>query len=388
MPIGVKTFNSSRLSQIREARGLTSGSLAELVDVVPSTISQYENGTQNPRQETLDKLTKVLNVPSSFLVSEKPDYGVEKLYYRSMSSATKSARTKVERRYELMLEVSDYLLEYLDLPELNLPDLGMPTDFRKIDSLMIESAAEQVRQYWLLGRSPIANLVKTLESNGIVVWRTTTEAETLDAFSEYRLPHPMIVLSSDRSNYFRSRFDAAHELAHLILHRNVTEKVIRRSSEYKVIENQAHHFASAFLLPAKEFSDELWDISIDAFRSLKPTWNCSIAMMIMRSKQLNLVDENQGKRLWINLSRRGWRKQEPLDDLVEPELPELMLKSFNLLLNEGIKTKEQIQTDLMLSTSDVERFVGFENGYLSGAIDMAEPTVKKTTGNVVSFRRS
>ena len=387
MPIGVKSFKGSRLIQIREARGLTSGSLAELVGVGPSTISQYEKGIQNPRQETLDRLTQILNVPIGFLLSSKPDYKVEKLYYRSMSSATKSARNKVERRYELMLEITDYLLEFLDLPELNLPDLGMPSDFRKIDSLVIESAADQVRQHWLLGRRPIVNLVKTLESNGIIVWRTPTEAETLDAFSEYRLPHPMVVLSSDKSNYFRSRADAAHELAHLVLHGNVDDKVLRRTSDYKIIENQAHHFASAFLLPAKEFTDELWNISIDSFRSLKQTWNCSIAMMIMRSKQLDLIDEDQCKRFWINLSRRGWRKREPLDDHVKPEKPELIVKSFNLLFDQKIKTREQVQIDLMLTASDIELFAGFEYGFLTEPNNLSSPTVKINTGNVINFRR-
>ena len=45
-------------------------------------------------------------------------------------------------------------------------------------------------------------MIMTLESNGILVWRTKFEAETQDAFSEFRIPHPFVVLSSTRKIIF------------------------------------------------------------------------------------------------------------------------------------------------------------------------------------------
>ena len=186
-----------------------------------------------------------------------------------MSAATKGARARVEARYEWILEVMDYLLEFFDFPKTQLPEFDLPDDFRALDSLTIESVAEQVRQHWTLGSGPVANVVRTLESNGVVVWKTMFEAETLDAFSEFRSPHPVVALSSDKGNYYRSRFDAAHELGHLVLHRSVDGKSLRRSSDFKLLERQAHQFASAFLLPAVAYSNELWSVSLDAFRSIE-----------------------------------------------------------------------------------------------------------------------
>ena len=288
MAVAVSGFKGTRLLQARNARGLTAVSLADMVDVSPSTISLYEKGTQKPRQEILDRLSRVLNLPTAFFLREIQIEKPVKLFYRSMSAATKAARTRAEARYELSLDLIEYLLDYFDFPEVNLPDFDVPNDFKEIDSLIIESIAEQLRQYWMLGDGPISNMVRTLESNGIVVWRTAFEAETLDAFSEYRSPHPLIVLSSDKENYFRSRFDAAHELGHLILHRNVDKKSIKKSSDFKILENQAHHFAGAFLLPATAYSKELWGISLDAFRSLKPRWNVSMALQIKSVANLDL----------------------------------------------------------------------------------------------------
>jgi len=277
-----------------------------------------------------------------------------------MSAATKSARARAEARYEWALELIEYLLGFFNFPEVNVPDFDLADDFRLFDSLMIESVAEQLRQHWMLGDGPVASMTRTLESHGIVVWRTAFEAETLDAFSEYRKPHPVVVLSSDKENYFRSRFDAAHELGHLILHKRVDSKVLNKSSDFKKLENQAHHFAGAFLLPAMAYSKELWGVSLDAFRSLKPRWNTSIALQIMRSRQLGLVNEDQEKRLWINLSRRGWRKREPLDDSTPSEKPHLIPKSIQMLIKENVKTGDQIAHDLNLHASEIEKLAEIE----------------------------
>ena len=388
MPIGVSSFNNNRLVQARSTRGLTAVSLADMVEVSPSTISLYEKGTQKPRQETLDRIAHVLNLPTSFFLCPVPIAKPGKLFYRSMSAATKAARVRVEARFEWILEVTEYLLEFFDFPELNLPKLDLPNDFRSLDSMTIEVAAEQVRQHWTLGDGPVSSMVRTLESNGIVVWRTPFEAETLDAFSEFRLPHPVVVLSSDKDNYFRSRFDAAHELGHLVLHKNVDNRALRTSSDFKVIENQAHHFASAFLLPTMAYHQELWNVSLDAFRSLKPRWGASISLQIMRARQLGVADECQVKRLWINLSRRGWRKREPLDDSTPSEKPNLISKSVRMLVDEHVKTGDQLSADLNFSVLEIERLAEVGQGTLSAQRrSPAEPRFKSSGLKVVPFRR-
>jgi len=68
VPVGVERFQRERLLQARKARGLTAISLADLAGLGQATISQYEKGTQKPRQENLDKLANLLNVPPSFFL--------------------------------------------------------------------------------------------------------------------------------------------------------------------------------------------------------------------------------------------------------------------------------------------------------------------------------
>jgi len=388
VPVGVERFQKERLLQARKARGLTAISLADMAGLGQATISQYEKGTQKPRQENLDKLADLLNVPSAFFLQpvsiEKP----ERLFYRSMSAATKSSRDRAEARYEWALETMDYLLEYFDFPELNLPELDVPDDHRTIHPRQIEFIAEQLRAHWTLGDGPVANMVRTLESNGIAVWRTPFEADTLDAFSEFRVPHPVIVLSSDKQNYYRSRFDAAHELGHLILHRNIDQSLLSKPSDFKFIEKQAHRFAGAFLLPAVAYSNEVSSLSIDNFRALKPRWNASIGFQVRRCQDLQLVDEQQAKRLWINLSRRGWRKREPLDDASIAERPNLIRRSIEMLVKEGVKSKEQVAADLCLAASDIEKLSELPAGFLGGQPNVGLPKLKPQSGKVVQFTRS
>jgi Zn-dependent peptidase ImmA (M78 family)/transcriptional regulator with XRE-family HTH domain len=382
----VTGFVAGRLRQAREARGLSLVALADLIGVSPAAISQYEKGQHTPRPETFDSLKRQLNLPHAYFFKPEAVVPVEqhRLFYRSMSSATKQARTRAGRRLEWFKEIVTYFEQFFDFPEPNVPSLGMPENFKDITSSCIESAAEQVRAHWRLGIGPIADAIRTMEANGVYVTRGTIDAETLDAFSEYDDTRPYIFLGSDKNVLVRSRFDCAHELGHLVLHRNVRKKDLNRATDFRLIENQAHHFAGAFLFPAQSFQREIWGLSLDSFRSLKPTWKVSIAAMIARANQLGMLDDEGAKRLWINLGRRGWRRREPLDDLPCEE-PKLLARATDTLIKNGIKTREQILDDLALAPSDVLELFGSEPESFRGP-DVG-PSLKKLGGNVVPFRR-
>lgn len=123
-----------------------------------------------------------------------------------------------------------------------------------------------------------------------------------------RLASPSSSLA-DKASAVRQRFDAAHELAHVLLHRSVENKRLNTAADNKIIEDQAHYFANALLLPADQFVNEVWAPTLDAMIALKDRWKVSVGAMIKRCEALELVDRDQAQRLWINYNRRGWRKQ-------------------------------------------------------------------------------
>lgn len=366
--IGTHGFCGERLAQAREARGLTATALSEMIGVKKANISQYEHGKQSPSRDVMERIATVLNQPMSFFLRAVTPVGEDSIWWRAMSSATKSARSRAHARFSWLTEIVAYLSDYLDFPAVNLPVFQVPSDVQVITSGLIEEVAYECRRYWKLGDGPIADAVLLLENNGVIVSRGDLLAENLDAFSHWceDSERPYVFLGADKESAVRSRHDAAHELGHLILHRSVNRKVIRNAKLFRLVEDQAHRFASAFNLPARGFADQLWSPTLDAFLALKPHWKVSIAAMVMRCEQLGILSEEQSRRTWINLSRRGWNKEEPLDDRLLPERPRLLRRSVELLVNEGIKTAEQIVTDLAINASDIESLTCLDHGYLTG----------------------
>ena len=368
MRIGTPNFISGRLIDAREARGLTAVSLSQMIEVSPATISHYEHGRQSPSPEILERLAMVLNCPLKFFLNPTkplPDL----VEWRSFSSATKTSRSKAIRRFGWLREAVEYLKELLEFPRVAIPDIKVPDEIERIDSDMVESAANQCREFWSLGTGPIPNVIKLLEANGVIVSRTDLEAETLDAFSVWPTGEeaPYVVLSSLKASAARSRFDAAHELGHLVLHRNLSSR--GGTAGRKLVEEQAHRFAGAFLLPEASFSHDVWAPTLNSFRTLKPHWKTSIQLMIMRCKHLGIIGEGQARRAWINLSRRNWRKVEPLDDMFPVEEPQLLRRSFEILVSEGVRSPEQISTELQVPAADIEDLCGLPHGFLRGVTD-------------------
>lgn len=107
------------------------------------------------------------------------------------------------------------------------------------------------------------------------------------------------MLSRDKASASRQRFDALHELAHVLLHRKVTQEHLNNRTTYKILEKHADQFASFMLLPERDFLDELYAPTLDGMLSLKERWGVSVSAMIMRCKSLDILDDLSAKRLWM-----------------------------------------------------------------------------------------
>ncbi len=373
---GTPGFDGARLAQAREARGLTVTALAERLELKPQNISQYEHGKQTPSPEVMGRICGELKLPNGFFTHPVHNSESDRIFYRSLVSATKAARVSAERRFEWLKEITAYLKEYFDFPELNLPGFKVPRGVGEIDSDLIEHLAEDCRRFWGLGSGPISDVVQLLENNGVVVSRTPLGAEKLDAFSQWcgEDESPYIVLSADKGSAARSRFDAAHELGHLVLHADLSDAEI--AEEHSMIEDQAHRFAAAFLLPARSFQRELVRPTLDGFLTLKWTWKVSIGMMIQRAQHLGMLRGDQVTRAWINLSRRGWRQEEPLDNRLPVERPMLLRRCIEVLVQEGHRSADQILADLRLPASDVEELCGLPDDFFRESSERAFPRPK------------
>jgi len=368
MTVGTPGFVPARLTEARESLGLTKVALSELIDVTPTAVSQYENGT-SPRPDVLDQLSLKLGFPRSFFVRPTVAEDEAPIFWRSNAAATKLARQRGLQRLKWSKEITAYLTEYFEFPKVDFPaELFSQIDFRELTIEDIERTADQMRQYWGFGQGPVPDLLLELENCGAVTGRINMAAEHLDAFSQWAtcIGVPFVLIGKDRASAARSRFDAAHELGHLLLHKKVDRKRINSKEDFKLIEQQAHRFAAAFLLPGKAFADELWTPSLDGFLALKERWRVSIKMMIKRSETIGITEKEESQRLYINYNRRGWLHEEPLDTVLKHEEPKILRRSFEALISEGIKSRQQILDDLALPAREVEQLGGLPSGYLSG----------------------
>lgn len=378
MTKGINDLQPARLEQALAARGLTKGQLASLVGVAASTVTKWCKGDQAPEANTFDRLASVLNVQAEWLA--RPVLApISAPLYRSNASALKAARAKLEARTEWVQELAYLLADYVDFPSVNLPvrDFKHPEEISDAD---IEAAAEECRSLWQLGRGPIQNLALAAESAGIIVVREDTEISAIEGLSSWSkiLNRPIIFLSADKANGFRSRFDLAHEIGHLILHKNIPRADER--DRYNQMEKQAHRFAGALLLPAQTFANEIRiPANLDNLLILKQRWGASVAAMMMRLHALGLLNDDEKLVLFKRRSARWGSKAEPGDDKWEPELPRLLRRTVELLINEGILPVEGLSRYLGFSTGDIIKLCSLRENYFSAPAEVVELATLRAT---------
>ena len=253
-----------------------------------------------------DAMAEKLNLPPHFFTRPFSARSDDPVFYRSMSAATKSARVRAEGRLHWLETIADYLSTGVDFPRVNLPDYDPPGNLLLLGDDDIEVIAAAARRHWgMSDDGPIGNMIYLLENQGVIVARDHLGAVTLDSLSSLSSTseRPYVVIGLEKGTAVRWRYDAAHELGHLILHKYIDPKALKRAADFRRAEDQAHRFASAFLLPMAAFADDFFSASLDALRAMKPKWRVSIAMMIKRAHDGNLISEEHYRRMFINYSR-------------------------------------------------------------------------------------
>ena len=197
----------------------------------------------------------------------------------------------------------------------DIPDGLFEDSPEKLTDYDVEAKALQLRDAWGIGDLPIRKLAVLLENHGIICVSDELP-DKVEAFSYWTdltgsgIEHPVIVGNQDKT-FFRQRFTLAHELGHLLLHRYVEDFDV--DTNHKLYEHQANRFASAFLMPEDRFSNSLYSITLNALPEQKKRWGASVGAIVERLKDLGMIDENRYKSYQIEMSRKGWKKCEPLD---------------------------------------------------------------------------
>lgn len=335
-------FNAGRLSLARARRSMTAKALAEKAGVGVDTITRLEKGRNEPEPETIEKLGQALGYPASFFMGEDiEEVDVGAVSFRSFSKMTARERNAAIAAGSLGLLLNGWVEGRFGLPDPDFPDeLSSETN--------PEVAAARLRQHWGIGQQPIGNLLALLEAKGVRMLSLSENTASVNAFSFWRGGKPYVFLNNFKSAE-SSRFDAAHELGHLVLHRHGDPKGDRS------LEKEANSFASAFLMPADDVRARVPRvISTDVVLQAKLRWRVSAMALAYRLHQIRRLSDWQYKSICIDLSRRGYRIGEPVG--IERETSVLWKKVLTMLWQERI-TRDDISEDLGIPVDELESLI-------------------------------
>ncbi|WP_152275358.1 helix-turn-helix domain-containing protein [Arthrobacter koreensis] len=339
-------FSGDRLRLARFRAGLTIKDLAERVGVTHSAISQYETGRTRPTSVTLSKLAMATGVtPGFFRFDRRPvsSGGLDGTHFRSLRSTTKTVRSTAWAWSELALDVSDVLERYVRFPPVDLPEKSLTSGEDIVE------AAGMLRDHWKLPEGPVGSLVRHMEAHGILVTRAPTAAEGVDAFSHFQGRRPIVVLGPQDKDAGRSRFDAAHELGHLICHPEADPGGSQ--------EQQAHAFAAELLMPHQHMIDLLpRRFDLGAYARLKHEWGVSIAALLYRAKTLSVISDAAYRRAVVTMNKNYGRKDEPFP-LPRTEQPKLLRSAISLITSTG-RSVADLANEISISLQDLNSIAG------------------------------
>jgi Zn-dependent peptidase ImmA (M78 family) len=207
-----------------------------------------------------------------------------------------------------------------------------------------EKVAERVREYWMIPRGPVSNLVGLIEEAGGVVVLCRFGTNLLDGISCRAEGLPPVFFMNRDVPGDRFRFSLAHELGHMVMH--------SIPGDDAKMEEEAHRFAAAFLMPAPDIRPYLTTPKLSVFARVKAYWKVSIKALIKRAHDLKLVTDNQYR--WLNVQySKAFKAGEPVQ--IERETPSSLRYMVEYHLKNLGYSIQELASLLCVHSEDLER---------------------------------
>lgn len=337
------SLNHNAIVLARESRGLSQSALAKTINVPQTLISRMEHGIKTDiTKHILEKLSEHLQYPEDFFYQQGHIVPISaEIQYRKGSKLKISDQKRTEAianitRLQINKLLQDIEIE-TNLKQFDLDDLGWsPVD-----------VAKAIRTFWKVPRGPMQNVTELIEAAGIIIIQDNFNTRFIDGFSLYNgEKYPLIFISNDIPGD-RYRFTLAHELGHILMHNIRTPDM----------EEEANLFASEFLMPEYDITDDLTNISFKKLADLKQYWRVSMAAIARRAWQLKTISDVQYRYINMQMSSAGYRLKEPFE--LNKEKPRLLDEIIKLHFNSLNYTVEDLSKFLCFNTDE------FRSKYLS-----------------------
>jgi Zn-dependent peptidase ImmA (M78 family)/DNA-binding XRE family transcriptional regulator len=304
--------NGGRVRLARELSGLTQAALCEALGVDQAMVAHIERGQKQPSEELLAAISTELHQPISFFrQGSPPEFPKGSLLFRSKSGIGKRTISQIHAHSELAFE-----LIYRLSQQASLVPVRLPTETDAIE------AARQVRRELGLPGGPLPNVIRAVERLGVITIPLPDHRDC-EAFAVWAGPartYPVLGLVVNKASE-RVRMSVAHELGHLILHRNILGGT-------QELELQAYRFAAELLMPTHDIKQEFDSERLSLFRlaALKRKWQVSMQALARRARDLEAISGRQYRYIMQQMSVKGWRTEEPSFAQQQVELPRVITK--------------------------------------------------------------
>ncbi len=263
--------------------------------------------------------------------------------FRSLSRMSASQRDAALASGTMCVQFSSWMADRFDLPPVSVPERDPHVEAPA-------SAALHVRAVWGLGSAPMTNVLHTIEAHGIRVFALAAECREVDAFSfwDAATGAPFIIVGTDKTPE-RQVFDLAHELGHLVMHRD------QSAPRGKEEEREANAFASSFLMPTDDLlAAAPRQPSFGDLVHAKHRWKVSVAALAFRMHEIGLITEWHYHRLCVQLAQMGRHREV---ESLPREQSQVLTKVMAALRAEGV-TRADIARDLRVPTADLDALIG------------------------------
>lgn len=331
-------FNGDILKQLRLLYGMTRKELATKLDITEQAIWQFEKNEISPKTSVKLKMTNLFGVRSDYFsqMSSNSNFDMTSVAFRNEAENTRKA-TDIQEAY---LSALDSLVVYLEsivtIPNQKIIDLVDTLSQKEQDNASLEEIALFVREF-LEVSGDNSDLLYRLEKSGIYIFERNM-ANNEDAYSIWSNNNrPFIILGIGKTAV-RRNFDLAHELGHLLLHRNIDFSTLSKD-EFLEKESEANNFASYFLLPKEEFCKDMTNLvgkrvsNPDNYIDLKRKYSVSIQALEYRAFKLGLISPSQHGYFYRLINKNNYRTFEILDDEIVVKRPSKVRSMLNTILS-------------------------------------------------------
>jgi Zn-dependent peptidase ImmA (M78 family)/transcriptional regulator with XRE-family HTH domain len=359
-----------RLLERRDRLSLTQDQVAKGLGVPRELISMWEKGHREPTPFQLQELSKFLGVESNYLLGKS-----EKQPNILLRGFQKNETIKLE--IENWIDFLDRWARFVeDVLKEELPGPGKPpraldkgtliTDSRKAPVL-----ADEVRDFYGLGKDSLPDLYVFLDRLGILVYKASlgSVGSGNEGVSGAFYNHPKLgfcVLVNVDTSPGRQAFTLAHEFAHALYH-YAKEGLI---SDYKntfddPLERFANTFAANFLVPGKELRT-----IVKRFQEImgQPKINEKVALITasyFSVSYANMLVRLSNERLILENDYDEFKKYSPVEiaELIGLEPEEFRVSQNKKLPFDGypVSVIQKVETSLRKDKCNMSQVVSLLN---------------------------